>query len=52
VTASFGIASLSPGTSSPAQLVAEADAALYAAKQVGRNRVRHYLDLPAERDSF
>ena len=38
VTASFGIAELVPGMT-PAGLVAEADAALYRAKDAGRNRV-------------
>jgi diguanylate cyclase (GGDEF)-like protein len=39
VTASFGVAELGPQTSMPASLVAAADAALYAAKREGRNRV-------------
>jgi diguanylate cyclase (GGDEF)-like protein len=39
VTASFGVAELGPQTSMPASLVAAADAALYAAKRAGRNRV-------------
>ncbi|WP_426566572.1 diguanylate cyclase [Angustibacter sp. McL0619] len=39
VTASFDVAELGPQTSMPASLVAAADAALYAAKHEGRNRV-------------
>lgn len=47
VTASFGIASLAPGISDRQRLIREADAALYAAKQQGRNTVVHYHTLLA-----
>jgi diguanylate cyclase (GGDEF)-like protein/PAS domain S-box-containing protein len=45
ITASFGVASLTPETPDRQQLVIQADAALYAAKQAGRNCVRHYAQL-------
>jgi diguanylate cyclase (GGDEF)-like protein len=45
ITASFGIATLNPCTLTPAQLLEEADRALYRSKQLGRNRVMHFQDL-------
>jgi diguanylate cyclase (GGDEF)-like protein len=39
ITASFGVASISAATLDSADLIAQADAALYAAKTQGRNRV-------------
>jgi diguanylate cyclase (GGDEF)-like protein len=45
ITASFGVASLTPETRDRQQLILQADAALYAAKQAGRNCVRHYINL-------
>lgn len=39
VTVSVGVASVEPGTDDPLALVEQADAALYAAKEAGRNRV-------------
>jgi diguanylate cyclase (GGDEF)-like protein len=41
VTASFGIATRSPAITSPPELLAQADRALYAAKQAGRDCVRY-----------
>ena len=39
ITASFGVASMTSANETPASLIARADAALYAAKSAGRNRV-------------
>jgi two-component system cell cycle response regulator len=47
VTASFGAATLCPGTMNRKQLIAEADAALYVSKAQGRNRVTHFTQTPA-----
>jgi len=47
ITASFGIATLGPGTLNGAQLVNEADQALYQSKRRGRNRVTHFHDVAA-----
>ena len=47
ITASFGVATLGLGTMSPAQLIDEADQALYHSKRRGRNRVTHFYDLMA-----
>lgn len=50
VTASFGVATLSPKDTSGDELLQKADAALYAGKQAGRNRVCHFdvMDISAE----
>lgn len=41
ISASFGVSSLTSAISSPAELIAAADAAMYHSKQHGRNRVTH-----------
>jgi diguanylate cyclase (GGDEF)-like protein len=45
ITASFGVATLNPGTTDGLSLVDAADAALYRSKQAGRNCVTHHDDL-------
>lgn len=47
LTASLGIATLTPGMCGVAELIAQADRALCHAKGEGRNRVSHALRLPA-----
>ncbi|MGQ0659099.1 MAG: diguanylate cyclase [Chromatiales bacterium] len=42
VTSSFGVSSLAFGATEPTELIEQADAALYASKQAGRNRVSRY----------
>jgi len=42
VTVSFGVSSLKFGAASPADLVNQADEALYLSKKIGRNRVTSY----------
>jgi diguanylate cyclase (GGDEF)-like protein len=42
VTASLGVGTIGPGTSTATALVEHADCALYQSKQAGRNRVTHY----------
>ena len=42
ITASFGVAALEPAVPDVEALISRADAALYAAKQAGRNRVAAY----------
>jgi len=44
ITASLGVSSADPSTTYPADLVAQADAALYRSKNNGRNSVTHYRD--------
>ena len=45
ITVSFGIASLSDRDREPADLIAEADRALYLSKERGRNHVSHFEEL-------
>lgn len=47
VSASFGIATWEPGLQDAAELVSQADKALYHAKAAGRNRTAHWADLHA-----
>jgi diguanylate cyclase (GGDEF)-like protein/PAS domain S-box-containing protein len=46
-TASLGVSGLEAGAASPHQLIDEADKALYAAKQTGRNRAVRWDRMPA-----
>ena len=46
VTASFGVATWTPFSERAAQLVEQADQALYASKRQGRNRVSHFENTP------
>ena len=43
VTASFGVANIGDGASTPADLISQADGALYMSKENGRNRVTRYV---------
>jgi diguanylate cyclase (GGDEF)-like protein/PAS domain S-box-containing protein len=45
ISASLGVATLTPVMADRAELIAQADAALYASKKAGRNRVTHYTAL-------
>ncbi|HZN64422.1 MAG TPA: diguanylate cyclase [Tepidisphaeraceae bacterium] len=45
-TASLGVSGLEAGAQSPQRLIDEADKALYAAKQTGRNRVARWDQMP------
>lgn len=45
VTASFGAATRTSATQSAAELIAQADRALYRSKRRGRNRVTHFADM-------
>jgi diguanylate cyclase (GGDEF)-like protein len=51
ITLSAGVAGVSPGLPSLDELLRQADAALYAAKHAGRNRIRLAPDWPGERRS-
>ena len=48
VTASLGISSIELGAESPQMMIDEADKALYAAKQTGRNRVVRWDRMPTD----
>ncbi|MCH8102598.1 MAG: EAL domain-containing protein, partial [Chloroflexi bacterium] len=52
ITASAGVAALPDGEASPADLMAFADIALYAAKDIGRGRAVLYSDLDEGRDTI
>lgn len=47
ITASFGVASLAFGGATLAELIKQADQALYMAKEAGRNQVARYDDMTA-----
>lgn len=51
ITASFGVATLGPGTETPRALVEQADRALYWSKAGGRDCVTHFQTVDAEADS-
>jgi diguanylate cyclase (GGDEF)-like protein len=45
ITASLGVATLTPSSTAPVILLDQADRALYASKQRGKNRVTHFRDI-------
>ena len=45
ITASFGVACLESGATTLAEMIKQADQALYLAKNTGRNRVCRYEDM-------
>lgn len=51
VTASFGVATVQGGETSARELLAQADEALYASKDAGRNRTTHWSELDGARDA-
>jgi len=44
ITASFGVASIYSGSSTPSEMVEQSDQALYVSKESGRNRVTNFTD--------
>jgi len=51
ITASFGVASLENGATTLAEMIKQADQALYLAKTTGRNRVARYEELVSAQNS-
>ncbi len=52
MTASFGVATLDPGTEDPDALLRQADRALYMSKSQGRNRVTHHHEAESVSRAF
>jgi diguanylate cyclase (GGDEF)-like protein/PAS domain S-box-containing protein len=52
ITISVGVSSLTLDTENRAQLINEADQALYHSKQLGRNRVTHFMNIACDVDDL
>lgn len=50
ITASFGVASIHSNSSTPSEMVEQADKALYVSKESGRNRVTNYTSAMEDED--